>query len=89
MKKESVTEFQEREIRVTNAWLGGARLYIDGECRDKNTKLLANPSAPSLSARFEHQIPDSPLAEVFAEAVVTVKARICVNGKRIAGDLPG
>jgi hypothetical protein len=34
-------------------------------------------------------MPDSPLVEVFVEAVVTVKARICVNGEKIAGDLPG
>jgi hypothetical protein len=64
-------------------------LYIDGECRDKNNKLVANPGVPSLSARFEPGMPDSPLVEVFVEAVVTVKARICVNGEKIAGDLPG
>ena len=86
-QKEWIAEFQDHSIRVTNSWSGGAKLYIDGECRDTNSKMFASPSTPALSARLEQGKSDSPLVEIFVKAVVTVKARICVDGKQIAGDV--
>jgi hypothetical protein len=29
--KEWLAEFQNHQVRVTNSWLRGAKLYIDGE----------------------------------------------------------
>ena len=84
--KEWIAEFQGHSIRVTNSWTGGAKLYVDGECRDVNSSLFAN-STPVLSARLEHGNSDSPLIEVFMKAIFTVKAKICISGRQIAGDV--
>ena len=86
-QKEWVAEVQGHAIRVSNSWSGGAKLYIDGECRDTNTRMVANAGAPALSARLEQGKADSPLIEVFVKAVFTVKAKICVDGRQVAGDV--
>jgi hypothetical protein len=86
VKKEWVAEFQGHQIRVTNSWFGGAKLYINGECRATNKNLIADPSAPSLNARVKNDDTQSPLVEVFFEAIRTVKAKIFINGTLVAGD---
>ena len=73
-------------IRVENSWTGGAKLYIDGECRDTCTRMIANPNAPALSARIKQGDSDSALVEVFIKATFTVRAKICANGTQVAGD---
>ena len=73
-------------IRVENSWTGGAKLYIDGECRDTFTRMVASPNSPALSARLKTGDSESPLVEVFMKALFTVRAKICVNGTQVAGD---
>ena len=86
-QKEWVAEVQGHSIRVSNSWTGGAKLYINGECCDTNNSLFAVSSrTPVLSARLEQGKLDSPLIEVFMKAIFTVKAKICVDGKPVAGD---
>jgi hypothetical protein len=84
--KEWTTHFQAHVLRVTNSWTGGARLYVDGDCRDTHNGLFAPTGTPALSARLEQGNPESPLIEVFMSAVFTVKAALCVNGVQVAGD---
>ena len=84
--KEWKAEVDGHSIRVTNSWLGGAKLYIDGECRDINNKLLADPNRPALSARLMQENNESPPVEVFVKMIYTVKAKICVTGKQVGGD---
>jgi hypothetical protein len=86
-QKEWIAAVDGHSIRVSNSWTGGAKLYIDGECRDTSNKTFAGSSAPALSARLEQGKPDSPLIEVFMKAVFTVKAKICVDGRQVAGDV--
>ena len=86
-QKEWSTEVQGHTIKVTNSWIGGAKLYIDGECRDTNNKTIADPNKPALSARIVKENPQSPLVEVFVKAIFAVKASICVDGKQVAGDV--
>jgi hypothetical protein len=86
-QKEWSTEVQGHTIKVTNSWMGGAKLYIDGECRDTNNKMIADPNKPALSARIVKENPQSPLIEVFVKAIFAVKASICVDGKQVAGDV--
>jgi hypothetical protein len=86
MKKEWIAQIQGRQIRVTNSWLRGAKLYIDGEQRAANTNLFANPTRPSLSSNLVQGDNTTPLVEIFFNAIVTVKAKICVDGTQIAGD---
>jgi hypothetical protein len=69
---------------VTNSWLRGAKLYVDGVLRAENKSLIANPSKPAFSALLADA--DSPMVEVFFQAVMTVKAKIVIGGKKVAGD---
>lgn len=75
------------EILVENTWLRGARLFVDGECYDENWDLLATDKAvPRLKAIVDfdgryHTI------EVFFLALLTVKIKICVDGKQIGGEM--
>jgi hypothetical protein len=85
-QKNWIAEFEGVPIRVENSWTGGAKLYVHGECRDTTTRMVASPDRPALSARLRVNDPDSPLIEVFMKAVFTVRAKICVNGRQIAGD---
>ena len=87
--KEWAADVEGHAIQVSNTWLGGAKLTIDGECRDTNRSLFAivRPTKAHLSARLEQGNASSPLVEVFFQALLDVEAKICVDGKRVAGDL--
>jgi hypothetical protein len=73
-------------IRVVNTWTGGTNLYIDGECRDRNTGRYAIRKTLWLSAPLTQGDPESGLVQVFVKAIFTVKAQILVSGKPIGGD---
>jgi hypothetical protein len=83
--KEWLVEFQNHKIRVTNSWFRGAKLYIDGALRAENKSLIANPGQPTFNAQLADA--DSPMIEVYFQAVMTVKAKIVIDGKKVAGDL--
>ncbi len=85
-QKEWTTHVQGREIRVVNSWTGGTRLYIDGDCRDRNSGMFAPTWRKWLSARLVQGDPASALIEVRLVALVHVKAQILVNGQFVAGD---
>lgn len=86
-QREWIAEIDGHSVRVSNSWTGGAKLYVDGECRDTNTRMFLTSSSPALSARLDRSNVGSPLIEVFMKAVFTVKAKICVDGKQVAGDV--
>ena len=83
--KEWLIDVQCHQIRVTNSWFRGAKLYSDGVLRAENRSLIASPGTPALVARLAEG--EGPLIEVFFEAVVAVKAKIVTDGQKIAGDL--
>lgn len=85
-QKEWVTQVKGREVRVVNSWTGGTRLYIDGDCRDRNSSLFAPVWTDWLSARLVHGDPASDLIEVRIVALLHVKAQILVNGQFVEGD---
>lgn len=85
-KKEWVAHHDGQEIRVVNTWTGGTRLYINGECRDRNDGWFALGWTPWLSARLSQADPGSALVEVFVAALLRVKAEIRVDGQYLAGD---
>ena len=86
-QKEWIAEVQGHAIRVSNSWTGGAKLYVDGECRDTNSRMFTGSSSAALSSRLEQSNPASPLIEVYVKAIFTVKAKICIDGKQIGGDV--
>ena len=84
--KEWTASHAGHEIRVRNSWNRGMKLYVDGVCQAATGRLFAlSRSKPVLS----HQVVadgSSFLIEVFCYALLTVKARIAVDGQQIAGD---
>ena len=84
--KEWTAEVAGHKIRVENTWTGGTRLYIDGECRDRNGSWFALSRKRWLSAPLKRDLPDSPLVEVFVKALFDVEAQITVAGRLVAGD---
>lgn len=84
--KEWVTEVKGRSIRVVNTWTGGTSLYIDGECRDRNTGLFALTRRLWLSAPLTQGDAGSGLVQVFVRGLFSVKAQIVVAGEVVAGD---
>lgn len=88
-QKEWIAHLRGHEIRVVNSWTGGTRLYIDGECRDRNGGLFAPVWTPWLSARLVRDERASDLVEVHVVALLRVKAEIRVNGEYFAGDRRG
>lgn len=88
-KKEWVAEFKGHQIRVVNTWLTGAKLYIDGECRDSSQgqQITVDKKSPLLSGRLQDSDGGDHRIEIFLIAWLTTKAKICVDGKQIAGDV--
>jgi hypothetical protein len=84
--KEWTATYAGHAIRVRNSWNRGMKLYVDGVCQAATGRLFAlSRSKPVLrySVKAEHS---SFLVEVFCYALLTVKAKIVVDGQRIGGD---
>lgn len=78
--------YKGKKIRVENTWFSGAKLYIDGDCRDTTIRLIAlDKERPILSASIETDT-GSEIIEVFIIAVMNVKIKIHANGEMIAGE---
>lgn len=82
-----VVHYSGREIKVTNHWFGGAKLYVDGNCRAHTRQPFAlNKKKPRLTATFEENGQQHSI-EVFAWAPIwKVHLKICVDGDRLGGD---
>jgi hypothetical protein len=88
MRKEWLGEYEGHTIRVVNTWFSGSKLYIDGDCRDTNTQFLnLSFSRPALSASVQGHNGERHLIEVFFRSLFTVRAKICVNGRQVGGDV--
>ena len=87
MVKKVMANYYGHDILVVNTWLGGAELFIDGECRAGNRQLFAlDPGKALLSAELEIQ-GQFHLVEVFVRAILTVEIKICVDGKQVGGEV--
>jgi hypothetical protein len=75
------------EIKVTNHWFKGAKLFIDGNCCAHTRNPFAlNKRKPVLNAVFEDRGQQQNI-EVFAWApMLKVHLKICVNNEKMGGD---
>jgi len=80
------TEQNGIKIQVVNTWFNGARLYVNGECVDKNGQLFSTSKDLTF---LEHKL----LADgneyhitVYCVAWFYTKLKICINGVFVAGD---
>jgi hypothetical protein len=87
MSKEWIANHNGCQIRVANGWLGAAKLYIDGDCRDTNNDMFVSSRSAALRARVTPATGQPFMVEVYVKALVTVKAKICVDGKQVGGDV--
>lgn len=86
--KEWTCQHEGHAIRVVNSWFSGAKLYVDGDCRDTNRDLFSvDASRPLLSCSLPGEGGARSVVEVYLVAVLTTRAMICVDGRCIAGDL--
>ena len=69
LSREWLATHSGHQIRVTNAWLGGAKLYIDGDCRDTCNNLVASPGQPALSASITEADGTRHTVEVFMKSL--------------------
>lgn len=88
MAKEWIANFEGHEIRVVNTWFSGAKLYIDGDCRDENKQLIATSrDRPLLSANLPDASGRPRKLEVFLYSVTITHAKICLDGTIIGGEV--
>jgi hypothetical protein len=69
MRKEFEFNVKEHKIKVTNSWLHGAKLYVDGDFRDFDKSLSANGKVALLSANLG----DFGILEIFPVAFFAVE----------------
>ena len=85
VKELSIT-YKGKKIRVENTWFSGAKLYIDGDCRDTTNRLInVDSTKPLLSASIETES-GSEIIEAFIVAIMTTKIKLHANGEFIAGE---
>ena len=82
--QEWTATYEGNSIRVTNWWTwagqGEAKLYLNGDCVDTNT-------GSSLRGVFRDDAGVDHVVEVLFGGLVTVKAKISIDGVKIGGDL--
>jgi hypothetical protein len=72
------------EIRLLNSWLGGSKLYIDGDLKDFNQSKLASSRHVFMSGSFINASGEREVIEVFAKSkLISVGFLITANGEEI------
>ncbi len=69
MRKEFEFNVKGHKVKITNSWLHGAKLYVDGDFRDFDKSLTANGKTALLSANFG----EFGILEVFPSAHFTIE----------------
>jgi hypothetical protein len=84
-------------IAVRNSWEAGLslkaltsdmKLYIDGEIADTNLEFLGIGSKAALLRGAITDEGQRHVVEVYGRAIWRTKLKICVDGTKIAGELP-
>jgi hypothetical protein len=52
MRKEFEFTVKDHKVKIVNSWTLGAKLYIDGECRDQDSTVFASGKIALLSANL-------------------------------------
>lgn len=81
-------DFEGHEIRVVTRGLLRAGLYVDGECLDRRSPVLARRGkVPLLSGRVRSARHGVTIVEVFSRAIWARRIHVHVRGKSIKMDL--
>ncbi|WP_286235675.1 hypothetical protein [Thalassotalea sediminis] len=92
MRKEFEFTVKAHNVKIINSWFRGAKLYIDGECRDQDYTFLASGKRALLSANLgEHGMleifPVSALISVEMDAFLisgTERQHVYSSHKRLS-----
>mgnify|MGYP005853922097 CR=1 FL=1 len=92
MRKEFEFTLKGHKVKIVNSWLGGAKLYVDGDLRDKDSTFIASGKTALLSAKLANfgvleVFPMSALISVEMDAfLITDKERLHVysSDKRLS-----
>lgn len=52
MRKEFEFTVKDHKVKIVNSWVRGAKLYIDGDCRDQDSSFFATGNSALLSANL-------------------------------------
>lgn len=75
------------QIRVRNSWNRGIKLFVDDVLWAEDARLVVlDKHTPVLRAEVQPESGKPFVVEVFAYAIMSVKAKIAVNGVQVAGD---
>jgi TM2 domain-containing membrane protein YozV len=78
-----------KEIRVENTWFNGISLYIKNQLIAKNNDLFSiSGTNPMISVKYSFST-GTKLIEVFCEAIIVTRIKICIDGIMVAGDQIG
>lgn len=69
MRKEFEFNVKGHKVKITNSWLHGAKLYVDGDLRDFDKSLTANGKIALLSANLG----EFGILEIFPSSFFTVE----------------
>lgn len=85
--KEWFATHEGHQIRVRNSWNRGLKLYVDDVLwGENNDKIAIDKHTPFLRVEVRPDEGNPFLVEVFVVALLTVKAKIAINGVQVAGD---
>jgi len=91
--KEWKAEYKGHRIVVSNNWGdlmskdGGAKLYIDGDCVDRNNNSVVTGKTPILRGKITNN-EKIHIVEVYMKSgLFKVKAKITIDDIKVAGDL--
>lgn len=95
--KELKAEYLGHQIAVRNSWepslslkalTSDVKLYIDGEIVDTNLEILGIRNKAALLRGMITDQSQRHVVEVYAHSMWRTKLKICVDGTKVAGDLP-
>lgn len=88
-KKIIITKYKDHYIRVENTWFSGASLYIDEQLvAHTNRQIATDGNEVLLSAKIDIDGKTEQI-DVSFQALLSVKIKISINGRYIAGDQIG
>lgn len=84
MHKEWKIQRSGSTIRIVNSWLGGCKLYVDGDLKDHDKSMVTTSKYPLLSGSFVNSNGEREVVEVFAKSgVLSVEFVVTSNGEEI------
>lgn len=80
MKSEWNTKYEETEIKITNSWFGGEKLYINNELQDEQLNFIT-PS--NMTGNLVNKQREKLSVKANISGFFTVSCRLFIDNKKI------